>query len=76
MTIFNQTPDSITYKIKEMNGTVFKEGFLNSLCDVVVNSMAITIIVFVLSGLLFSGSSGILPKSYARLNNIIKENFF
>lgn len=74
--IINQIHDSVTYKIIKKGGTVFKEGFLNLLYHVVVNSISITLIIFVLSGLLFSGSSGILSTSYASQNNILKNNFF
>ena len=40
-----------------------------------MNSVVIMMVVFALSGLLFSGTSGILPKSYASANNILTDNY-
>lgn len=41
-----------------------------------MNSVFIISSVFTLTALLFSGSSGILPKSYATINKVLPDNFF
>ncbi len=41
-----------------------------------MNSVVIISSVITLTAILFSGSSGILPKSYASINNILTDDFF
>jgi uncharacterized protein (TIGR01732 family) len=41
-----------------------------------MNSVVIISSVLALTAILFSGSSGILPKSYASINNILTDDFF
>lgn len=41
-----------------------------------MNSIVMISSVIILTVILFSGSSGILPKSYASINNILTDDFF
>lgn len=41
-----------------------------------MNSVVMISGVIALTGILFSGSSGILPKSYASINNVLTDDFF
>jgi hypothetical protein len=41
-----------------------------------MNSVVMISSVIALTVVLFSGSSGILPKSYASINNILTDDFF
>lgn len=43
---------------------------------VVMNSVVMISSVIALTVILFSGSSGILPKSYASINNVLTDDFF
>lgn len=45
-------------------------------CPAVMNSVILVLSVITLTVFLFSGSSGILPKSYASINSILTDDFF